>query len=129
MPRWGWVVLAILAGAIAYLAIRQYRGDHREQVFVSNRALLISQATAMLRADPNIGDVVYNAAADQWDVTPASADADPRAFGRYVCFVLGQDQVTAAHTNVRVIDGAKLAANDFDYAGASRGIVLCGDDK
>jgi hypothetical protein len=119
-------VLLIVLCAIVYLVVRHYQADRHEPAVISNRAQLLSRATAALRGDPSIGDVVYNAAADQWDVTPASADADPRAFGQYVCYLLGQDGVAAAHTNVRVIDGARLEASGFDYAAASRGVIVCG---
>lgn len=126
MPRWGWAVLLIVLCLIAYLTIRHYRGGENEPTVVSNRTLLLRQATATLRNDPSIADVVYNAVGDQWDVTPASTDADPRAFGHYVCFMLGQAGVAAPHTSVRVIDGAKLEASGFDYNAASRGVMACG---
>jgi hypothetical protein len=129
MPRWGWAVLLIVLCLIGYLAIRHYRTGEEAPALISNRALLLRQATATLRTDPSIADVVYNAVGDQWDVTPASADADPRAFGHYVCFLLGQAGVAAPRTSVRVIDGAKLEASGFDYNAASRGVMACGGSE
>lgn len=127
MPRWAWVALALVLGLVGYLAFRHDRAGQHPSEIVSNRPLLLNRAAATLRSDPNIGDVVYNGAGDQWNVTPAAADADPHAFGRYVCFVLEQGGVVAPHTNVRVIDGAALEANGFDYAAAGRDVVICGE--
>jgi hypothetical protein len=127
VPRWAWAALAILACVVAYAAIRHYRAANRPVIAVSNRALLLDRATALLRSDPSVADVIYSGPTDQWEATPAAPDVDPRAFGRYVCFLLGESGVAGAHTNVRVIDGAKLEASGFDYAAASRGIVNCGE--
>lgn len=126
MPRWGWLLLLILLCLIAYFVVRHYRTGEQAPAAVSNRALLLHQATATLRADPSVSDVIYNAVADQWDVTPANPDAGARAFGQYVCFLLGEANVLAPNTSVRVIDGAKLEASGFDYNAASRGVVTCG---
>lgn len=120
------MIVVCVAG---YVAIQHYRASQRRPMIVSNRALLLSRAETALRADPDVADLVYNAADDQWDVTPATADADPRAFGRYVCFMLAQGGVARPHTVVRVIDAAKLQATDFDYAAASRGILSCGEQQ
>jgi hypothetical protein len=129
VPRWAWVVLAILACIAAYHAVEHYRARQAPPIEVSNRALLLSRATTLLKGDPSIGDVIYSAPDDQWDVTPAAPDVDPRAFGRYVCFLLGQAGIAAPHTSVRVIDGTKLEASGFDYAAASRGIVNCEEGR
>ena len=54
-----------------------------------------------------------------------TAGVDPKAFGRYLCFALGESGVVEAETSVRVIDAAKLQASAFDYAAASRGTIKC----
>ena len=95
----------------------------------ANRALLLKRATTLLKSDPSIADVVYSGPRDQWEVTPSVPDVDPRAFGRYVCFLLSETGMAGERTNVRVIDGARLEANGFDYAAASRGIVTCEEGK
>lgn len=129
MPRRGWLLLLILLCLIAYFVVRHYRTGEQAPAPVSNRALLLHQTTATLRADPSVGDVTYNAVADQWDVTPANPDAGAQAFGQYVCFVLREANVLAPHTSVRVVDGAKLEATGFDYNAASRGVVTCGGNE
>ncbi|HEU4960330.1 MAG TPA: hypothetical protein VFT56_07975 [Sphingomonas sp.] len=129
VPRWTWVVLALLVCIAAYFVIEDYRTRQAPPVEVSNRVLLLRRATTLLEGDPSIADIIYSSPTDQWDATPAAPDVDPRAFGRYVCFLLGQAGVAAPHTNVRVIDGAKLEAKGFDYAAASRGIVKCEEGK
>lgn len=60
--------------------------------------------------------------------TPANADTETKAFAHYLCFTLTQAGVTQPHPSVRVVDGAKLEANGFDYAAASRGTIRCGEE-
>ena len=129
MPRRAWVAIAIGLALAVFLIVRQALEKHDQPVVASDRPRLLREAQAALRADPNVTDLVYSAPTDQWDVTPAVPDVDPRAFGRYVCFVLGQAGVAAPQTSVRVIDGARLEARDFDYAAASRGVLTCEEGK
>lgn len=128
IPRWAWASAAIAALIAAWLLYRHLHERQEQPREFSNRALLLSRAQARLRADPNVADLVYSAPLDQWDATPAMPDADAKAFGHYLCFTLAEAGVTRPDTTVRVIDGAKLEANGFDYAAASRGTFGCGDD-
>jgi hypothetical protein len=125
VPRWLWVALAVALIAGGYVIVR-HRSASQTPVAVVDRAAMIRRAAAMLHADPSIADAVYNAAADQWQVTPAEPGADPRAFGRYVCYQLARTSAGGSSASVRVIDGTALLANDYDYNAASRGIVRCG---
>jgi len=120
-----WLLITIVVGVVVLFFIRHLHDEADAPKTTSNRPLLLQQAQAHLRADPNIADLVYVPARDQWEVTPAMPDADPTAFGRYLCFTLAQAGVTQPHTTVRVIDGAKLEASGFDYAAASRGTIAC----
>ncbi|TPG22616.1 hypothetical protein EAH87_02100 [Sphingomonas koreensis] len=123
-------LLAVVVGGVAALILIHNRSQQSEApVITSNRPALIREAQAALRADPSIADLVYSTPRDQWDVTPAAADTDPKAFAHYLCFTLAQAGVTQPHTSVRVIDGARLEANGFDYAAASRGTIDCGAEK
>lgn len=119
--------MVIVLGVTLFL-IRHMSAQAEAPVALSNRPILLQQAQAQLRADPNIADLVYSAPLDQWDVTPASADTDATAFARYLCFTLAEAGVTQPRTSVRVIDGAKLEANDFDYAAASRSTIRCREE-
>lgn len=125
MPRWGWVVVAIVIAAGAFVVIRHVRSHNDAAVLPSDRARLLRQAQSHLRGDPTVADVVYSPADEQWDVTPAIAGVDAKAFGRYVCFTLGEAGIVDPETSVRVIDAAKLKANAFNYAAASRGTFTC----
>lgn len=125
MPRWAWLVAAIVLAAIAFFAIRHFRAHKNEGFAPSDRAELLQQAQIRLRGDPTVADLVYSPAREQWDVTPAMADVDAKAFGRYLCFALDEAGVIEPETSVRVIDAAKLQASAFDYAAASRGTIKC----
>src|SRR3546814_5720365 len=94
----------------------QYR-DRPEPAppIVSDRQRLVSAAITALRADPNVADIVYSPAGDQWDATPIAGTDDATAFARYVCFVLDAQHVTRPATSVRVIDNDRLEASGFDY--------------
>src|SRR3546814_18465604 len=77
----------------------QYR-DRPEPAppIVSDRQRLVSAAITALRADPNVADIVYSPAGDQWDATPIAGTDDATAFARYVCFVLDAQHVTRPAT-------------------------------
>ncbi len=123
--------LAVLAAAVAaivvVLAIHHRSGPDEPPPVISERQRLLLAAEAALRTDPSIADVIYTAAPDRWDVTPAIAGSDPRSFARYVCFVIGAHGVMLPGTSVRVIDGAVLETNGFDYNAASRGVLTCNE--
>jgi len=124
-PRRVWLIAAIVLAVVTYFVVQHFR-DHRQEAFAaSNRAQILRQAQTRLRGDPTVADLVYSPAREQWDVTPAIAGVDPEAFGRYLCFTLGESRVVEAKTSVRVIDAAKLQASAFDYAAASRGTIKC----
>lgn len=125
IPRWVWLGAIVALAVITYLVVRHFRADRYEAFASSNRAEFVRQAQTRLRGDPTVADVVYSPAREQWDVTPAMPDVDAKAFGRYLCFTLGEAGVTEPETSVRVIDAAKLRANGFDYGAASRGTVQC----
>lgn len=125
IPRWAWLGVAIVLAAAVVLIARHVGSRDDAPIALSDRPLLLRQAQAMLRGDPNVADLVYSGPRDQWAVTPSTPEVDPRAFARYVCFLLGEAAVARPHTSVRVIDGAKLEANGFDYAAASRGTITC----
>src|SRR3546814_13402390 len=88
----------------------QYR-DRPEPAppIVSDRQRLVSAAITALRADPNVADIVYSPAGDQWDATPIPGTDDATAFARYVCFGLDAQHATRPATSVRVIDNARPA--------------------
>lgn len=125
IPRWVWLVAAIILAVIAFFVIRHSRAHTDEGIAASNRAQILRYAQTRLRGDPTVADVVYSPGREQWDVTPAIAGVDPKAFGRYLCFTLNESGVVEPATTVRVIDAAKLQANAFDYATASRGTIKC----
>src|SRR3546814_13275109 len=83
----------------------QYR-DRPEPAppIVSDRQRLVSAAITALRADPNVADIVYSPAGDQWDATPIAGTDDAPAFAPYVCFVLAAQNVTPHPPTVRLID-------------------------
>ncbi|MGN6277972.1 MAG: hypothetical protein ACTHM8_04530 [Sphingomonas sp.] len=128
VPRWVWPAAVIVVGIVALLVIRHMKKPAETTVPQSNRPFLLQRAQTQLRADPNIADLIYSAPLDQWDATPANADTAAAAFAHYLCFTLAQAGVTQPQTSVRVIDGAKLEANGFDYAAASRGTIRCGEE-
>jgi hypothetical protein len=125
IPRWVWLIVAIALALIAFFVVRHSLARNDEGIAATNRAQILRDAQTRLRRDPTVADLVYSPAREQWDVTPAIADVDPKAFGRYLCFTLGESGVVEAKTSVRVIDAAKLQANAFDYAAASRGTIKC----
>lgn len=131
LPRKAWLVLIVIVIVIACVAaffvIRHNRNHHDTLASFSDRPVLLGRAQTALRADPSIADVTYSSTNDQWDVTPAIANTNPRDFARYVCFLLDRAAVAELDTSVRVIDGAKLKATNLDYAAASRGTTTCGD--
>jgi len=120
------VLVAAIAAFIVVLVV-QHRGRTGDPPLVSERQRLLHAAQAALRHDPSVADVVYTAPRDRWDVTPAIADSDPRSFARYICFVIEAHGVVQSGTSVRVIDGAALEANGFDYDAASRGVLTCNE--
>lgn len=128
VPRWASPMVVIVVGIVTLVVIRHMTKPAETPVTLTNRLFLLQQAKTQLRADPNIADLVYSAPLDQWDATPANADTDTAAFAHYLCFTLAQAGVTQPQTSVRVIDGAKLEANGFDYAAASRGTIRCGEE-
>jgi hypothetical protein len=127
LPRKAWLALIVIACAAAFFVVRHYRDRRDTLPAFSERPMLLSRAQTTLRADPSIADVIYSSGHDQWDVTPAIPDTNPRDFARYVCFLLDRAAVAEPDTSVRVIDGAKLKASGLDYAAASRGATTCGD--
>lgn len=125
-----WLATLALAAIVvaAGLVWQQQRARPDPAVLLSDRQQRVAAASAALRADPNVADLVYSPRADQWDVTPAMASADATAFARYICFVLDTHRVTHPTTSVRVIDNEALDASGFDYNQASRGRLTCGTE-
>ncbi|RIA47131.1 hypothetical protein DFR49_1699 [Hephaestia caeni] len=124
-PRAFWILVAGLIGCAALLWWHYRNRPDPAPPVVSNRQRLVSAAIAALRADPNVADIVYSPAGDQWDATPIAGTDDATAFARYVCFVLDAQHVIRPATSVRVIDNDRLEASGFDYSRASRGRLTC----
>jgi hypothetical protein len=125
IPRWVWPIAAIVFAVVAYFVVQHFRARQHQAFASSNRAQILQQAQIRLRGDPTVADMVYSPASEQWDVTPAMASVDPKGFARYLCFTLDESGVVEPETSVRVIDAARLQANGFDYAAASRGTFKC----
>lgn len=120
-----WMLVVGLIGGAALLWWHDRDRPEPAPPIVSDRQRLVSGAIAALRADPNVADIIYSPAGDQWDATPIAGIDDATAFARYICFVLDTQHVTRAATSVRVIDNDRLEASGFDYNRASRGRLTC----
>jgi hypothetical protein len=129
IPRRAWSIAVIVLAIAAYFVVQHFRARQHEAFASSNRAQILQQAQMRLRGDPTVADLVYSPARKQWDVTPTMANVDPKAFARYLCFTLDESGVVEPETSVRVIDAAKLQANGFDYAAASRGTIKCEESE
>src|SRR3546814_10043103 len=83
-PRAFWLLVAGLIGCAALLWWQYRDRPAPAPPIVSDRQRLVSAAITALRADPNVADIVYSPAGDQWDATPIAGTDDPTAFARSV---------------------------------------------
>ncbi|MDH7971741.1 hypothetical protein QH494_06055 [Sphingomonas sp. AR_OL41] len=78
-----------------------------------------------LLAEPKVGDVMYQAgpARVAWTVAVHDDGTSRRGYAQYVCTLLAEQKLVGAHTDVRVVDIARVQSGDF--RAASLGHVDC----